>query len=86
MGMGATFPLSLSLIATRASTAEQTTYLSAISQGWGYLVSAVGTFAFGYLREITGDFKTSLAMMVVLCVLQVVAGAIAGRDQHIAAE
>ena len=86
MGMGATFPLSLSLIATRASTAEQTTYLSAISQGWGYLLSAIGTFAFGYLREVTGDFKTSLAMMVVLCVIQVAAGAIAGRDQHIPAQ
>jgi CP family cyanate transporter-like MFS transporter len=47
VGQAATFPMVLALIATRANSEQQTTALSAFSQGWGYLFAAVGTFCFG---------------------------------------
>jgi CP family cyanate transporter-like MFS transporter len=84
-GFAATFPLSLTLIGSRASTSTQTTQLSALSQGWGYLVAAVGAFAFGYLKDLTGDWALSLLVLIALTALQLVAGAYAGRDQKIAA-
>ena len=84
-GFAATFPLSLTLVGSRASTSTQTTQLSALSQGWGYLIAAVGAFIFGYLKDVTGDWTSSLLVMIALTAIQLVAGAFAGRDQKIAA-
>ena len=84
-GFAATFPLSLTLVGSRASTSTQTTQLSALSQGWGYLIAAVGAFIFGYLKDVTGGWTSSLLVMIGLTAIQVVAGAFAGRDQKIAA-
>jgi CP family cyanate transporter-like MFS transporter len=84
-GFAATFPLSLTLVGSRASTSTQTTQLSALSQGWGYLIAAVGAFIFGYLKDVTGDWTSSLSVMIALTAIQLVAGAFAGRDQKIAA-
>jgi CP family cyanate transporter-like MFS transporter len=83
-GFAATFPLSLTLVGSRASTSTQTTQLSALSQGWGYLIAAVGAFIFGYLKDVTGDWTSSLLVMIALTAIQLVAGAFAGRDQKIA--
>ena len=84
-GFAATFPLSLTLIGSRASTSTQTTQLSALAQGWGYLISAAGTFGFGFLREVTGTWDASLVLVSVLTFIQLFAGAVAGRDRRIPA-
>jgi CP family cyanate transporter-like MFS transporter len=84
-GFAATFPLSLTLIGSRASTSTQTTQLSALAQGWGYLLSAAGTFGFGFLREVTGTWDASLVLISVLTFIQLFAGAVAGRDKRIPA-
>jgi CP family cyanate transporter-like MFS transporter len=84
-GFAATFPLSLTLIGSRASTSTQTTQLSALSQGYGYLIAALGAFAFGYLKDLTGNWSLSLIVLIGITAVQLVAGAYAGRDQRIAA-
>jgi CP family cyanate transporter-like MFS transporter len=84
-GFAATFPLSLTLIGSRASTSTQTTALSALAQGWGYLISAAGTFGFGLLRDVTGNWDASLILVSVLTFIQLFAGAVAGRDKRIPA-
>ena len=84
-GFAATFPLSLTLIGSRASTSTQTTQLSALAQGWGYLISAAGTFGFGLLRDVTGTWDASLILVSVLTFMQIFAGAVAGRDKRIPA-
>ncbi len=84
-GFAATFPLSLTLIGSRASTSTQTTALSALAQGWGYLISAAGTFGFGLLRDVTGNWDASLVLVSVLTFVQLFAGAVAGRDKRIPA-
>lgn len=84
-GFAATFPLSLTLIGSRASTNTQTTQLSALAQGWGYLISAAGTFGFGLLRDLTGSWDASLVLVCALTFVQIFAGALAGRNKRIPA-
>ncbi len=85
-GFAATFPLSLILVGSRASTSTQTTQLSALAQGIGYLIAASGTFLFGELRRLTGSWDASLLMIVVLTGLQLAAGFYAGRNRVIPAK
>lgn len=83
LGMSATFPISLALISTRASSQAQTTELSTLAQGLGYLISAVGTFAMGLLANLTGAWFAGMALLVVLAAIQAVSGFFAGRPGHI---
>ena len=84
-GFAATFPLSLTLVGSRASTSTQTTQLSALAQGWGYLIAAIGAFAFGYCKDVSGDWTISLWVLIGITVVQIISGAFAGKDQKIAA-
>ncbi len=84
-GFAATFPLSLTLVGSRASTSTQTTQLSALAQGWGYLIAAIGAFVFGYFKDVTGDWTISLWVLIGITFVQVISGAFAGKDQKITA-
>lgn len=84
VGQTATFPMSLSLIATRANSKAQTTVLSAFAQGWGYLLSGLGTFAVGALGANYG-WPCAAGLLCALSVLQIAIGFYAGRNKHIAA-
>ena len=85
-GFAATFPLSLTLIGSRASTTTQTTQLSSLAQGSGYLIAASGTFLFGELRRLTGNWDASLWMLVIFTAIQLVSGFFAGRNRVIPAK
>ncbi|MEY4655487.1 MAG: MFS transporter [Rhodoluna sp.] len=85
-GFAATFPLSLILVGSRASTSTQTTQLSALAQGIGYLIAATGTFLFGELRRLTGNWELSLIMILALTTIQLAAGFYAGRNRVIPAK
>jgi len=85
-GQSANFPISLSLIATRASTQAQTTTLSAFSQGWGYLIAGVGTFAFGAIGSQMPNWSVVLFAIAALSVCQMVLAAYAGSNRKIAAK
>lgn len=86
LGMSATFPISLSLIGTRAATQAQTTQLSAMAQGWGYLLAAAGTFMVGYVANLVGSWALSFAIITGLTLLQTFIGAYAGRPGQIPAK
>jgi CP family cyanate transporter-like MFS transporter len=86
LGMSATFPISLSLISTRASTQAQTTQLSAMSQGWGYLVAAAGTFMVGLVANLVGGYALSFVLITVLTLIQAGIGFYAGRPGIIPAK
>jgi CP family cyanate transporter-like MFS transporter len=59
--------------------------LSALAQGWGYLISAAATFGFGLLRDVTGSWDGSLILISALTFIQLFAGAVAGRNKRIPA-
>lgn len=79
VGMSATFPLALSLISSRASTQAQTTRLSSMAQGFGYLFAAIGTFLVGYFAIITGSWALSFSAVALLTLIQAGIGLYAGR-------
>ena len=86
LGMSATFPISLSLISSRASTSAQTTQLSAMAQGWGYLLAAVGSFMVGFVANLVGSFALSFVIITTLTLIQTGIGFYAGRPGVIPAK
>jgi CP family cyanate transporter-like MFS transporter len=86
LGMSATFPISLSLIGTRASTGAQTTQLSAMAQGWGYLLAAAGTYLVGFVANLVGSWALSFVIITVLTLVQTGIGVYAGRPGIIPAK
>jgi CP family cyanate transporter-like MFS transporter len=83
LGQALTFPVALNLISTKGSTAAQTTELSTLSQGIGYLVSAAGTFAFGLLGDLTNAWAIPVVFLAALTLIQIWAGFAAGRAGQI---
>ena len=86
VGQASAFPLSLSLISTRASTKAQTTQLSSMAQGWGYLLAATGTFVVGLLAETSGSWALSVGLLAALTLVQVGVGFYSGRPGVIPAK
>lgn len=82
VGLGA-FPLALLLIGMRARTSAGTAALSSLTQGFGYLLAAVGPVAVGAMREATGGWNAPLIVMLVLVTPKLFAGLIAGRPGHV---
>lgn len=83
LGQATTFPLSLSFISTRANSQVQTTQLSTLSQGIGYLFAALCTFAAGALRDIAGNWQIALGLFFAVTLLQAIIGFVAGRPAKI---
>jgi CP family cyanate transporter-like MFS transporter len=77
------FPLALTMIALRGSTPATVVRLSAFAQGTGYLLAIPGPIVVGLLHDVSGGWRLPLALMVVLMIPQLVAGAVAGRDRQV---
>ncbi|MEU0496583.1 MFS transporter [Mycobacterium sp. NPDC006124] len=82
IGMSA-FSLALTVIALRARNAEDTAQLSGMAQGFGYLFAGLGPFLFGLLHDVSDGWTIPFAMFLVVYVVQVVAGAAAGRSRYV---
>lgn len=84
LGLGmSVFSLALAVIALRARTAEDTAQLSGMVQGLGYLLAGVGPFLFGLLHEVSGGWTVPWLMVMVVYVVQIVLGALAGRPRYV---
>lgn len=84
VGIGmSVFSLALTVIALRARNAEDTARLSGMVQGFGYLLAGVGPFSFGLLHSMTAGWTAPFAMVLVIYVVQMVAGALAGRSRYV---
>jgi len=78
LGLACSFPLALALIALKAHNEQQTTLLSTIAQGVGYLIAAVGTFAMGLSFSVTGSWQVGISFLSVSAVVQALIGLYAG--------
>ncbi len=84
LGVGmAVFPLGLGVITLRTRVASETTDLSAMAQGVGYLVGASGPFLFGILHGATGGWTLSLTLLGAVIVAEMALGWIAGRPRFV---
>ncbi|WP_171055613.1 MULTISPECIES: CynX/NimT family MFS transporter [unclassified Nonomuraea] len=79
VGQGATFALSLLIIALRPANSATVTALSAVAQSVGYGVAALGPVLFGLLREVSGGWSAPLTAGLVVIAVQTVTGWRAGR-------
>ncbi|MCV7132156.1 MFS transporter [Mycobacterium hodleri] len=82
VGMSA-FSLALTVIALRARNAEDTAQLSGMAQGFGYLFAGLGPFLFGLLHDVSDGWTIPFAMFLVVYVVQIAAGAAAGRSRYV---
>jgi CP family cyanate transporter-like MFS transporter len=82
LGQGAALVTALTFISFGGRTSAETTRLSGMAQSLGYLLAAAGPVAAGVLAERTGAWQATLVMIVVLGILQAVAGLAAGRTRR----
>jgi MFS transporter, CP family, cyanate transporter len=83
LGQGASFSLALTFFALRSPDPAHAAALSGMAQSIGYLLSAVGPFLFGVLRDATGAWKVPLALLLVITACLLIAGLGAARDAHV---
>ncbi|WP_326825093.1 CynX/NimT family MFS transporter [Streptosporangium sp. NBC_01756] len=86
LGQGASIALALLIIALRAPDPTSVTALSAVAQSAGYVLAALGPFLIGALHQSSGGWTLPLLAGVGACVLQSVAGLLAGRPAPVGAE
>lgn len=80
LGVGhASLAVTLVLIATTAHSVARTAPLSAMVQGFGYAIAAVGPIAVGRLHEQIADWSMPLLALAVLCAVQLATGVAAAR-------
>lgn len=79
-GQGGLFALALSLIVMRSGNAQVTAQLSAMAQGWGYMLAACGPLLTGLLHQWTGSFASSIWLIALLSAAMAWSGWGAGRN------
>ncbi|MDN5617841.1 MAG: MFS transporter [Kocuria sp.] len=85
IGCGGSFSLSLAMIGLRTMSSAQTMKLSGMSQCLGYLMAALGPLLAGWFADVLGGWVMVIVILLVLMVVHLVAGALAGRNRKIGA-
>ncbi|MGK0742536.1 MFS transporter [Leucobacter sp. Z1108] len=80
---GGSLTMALTLMAMRARTAEHATALSGMAQSLGYLIAAVGPFAFGALLGASGGWIAPFALIWGAAVAQIALGVSVGRPRFV---
>jgi MFS transporter, CP family, cyanate transporter len=84
IGLGmSVFSLALTVIALRARNPQDTARLSGMAQGFGYLLAGVGPFLFGLLHDVTDDWTVPWLMVLVVYAVQILMGALAGKNRYV---
>ncbi|QDZ42213.1 MFS transporter [Corynebacterium sp. sy039] len=74
------FPMSLTLIDSRARTMQGATSLSSFMQGIGYTIASLGPFCAGLLHDIFHDFHAASILTASFTVMMIVGGYFATRQ------
>jgi MFS transporter, CP family, cyanate transporter len=85
LGQGATLGLAIFYTMARAADPATAASLSAFAQGIGYLLATSGPLLIGYLHAVTGGWTIPVLALLVVVVLQLIAGWLAGRAHTIPA-
>jgi CP family cyanate transporter-like MFS transporter len=86
IGQGASFAVALTLFVLRTRSTAVTARLSAMAQGFGYLVAACGPLLVGTVHDAARSWTPALALLLLLAVPQLVAGWLAGRARQVTHE
>ncbi|RLV10551.1 MFS transporter [Streptomyces griseocarneus] len=80
-GQGLGFALALAFVGLRADGIRETAMLSAMMQGVGYVIAAVGPLGFGFLHDVAHTWTVPVAAALVVLACQLLAGLGAGRNR-----
>lgn len=69
LGVGAGFPMALTLVSWKSRTPEEASGATAVGLGVGYLGAAAAPLLMGVLRDATGSFTAPLLVLVAAAVL-----------------
>ena len=86
IGTGATFPVTLLLVVVRSPDAATAVRLSAMAQGTGYVIAAIGPLALGLVRSISGSWTIPLLLVLGVLALEIPAGLGAARTRLVGAD
>ncbi len=67
----------------RTTSSEQAAALSGMAQSIGYLFAATGPFLFGMLHDMTGNWQSSLIVLVVVTFVLLFVGLKAGSKEFV---
>lgn len=82
IGIGqSSFPTSLVMMALRARSTEEAAPLSSMTQGIGYLISALGPIVIGLTNQRSGSWTLPYALLAGAVVFQFIFGLKAGRPR-----
>jgi CP family cyanate transporter-like MFS transporter len=79
VSQGSCLGLAIFFMMARAPDAGVAASLSAFSQSVGYLVASVGPLMVGLLHSATGSWNIPVALLLVLCAVELATGVLAGR-------
>jgi CP family cyanate transporter-like MFS transporter len=85
LGQGAAIALALSFVMARAASPAVAASLSALAQGVGYVVAALGPLAVGLLHTATGGWGVPVLVLLVATVAELVFGLLAVRPRQVPA-
>jgi len=83
MGSGGVLLLALIFMGLRAGNVQQAAALSGMAQCVGYLLAACGPTLAGKFHDLTGSWTVVLSIGVVLALVMVIFGLLAGRSRTI---
>lgn len=83
LSCGTTIVTALSIFGLRSVNHRQAASLSGMAQSLGYALAAAGPIVIGLLHDATGSWRVPLLIMLGLLAVQLVTGALAGRDRRI---
>lgn len=84
IGQGGSFSMALTMLAVRAPDAETAGELSAMAQGFGYTLAAMGPLAIGLVHDVFGNWSATGVLLGLIAVAAMIAGLGAGRDRFVA--
>lgn len=85
LAQGACISLAIAYIVARSPDHEHTGRLSAMAQGFGYLLACLGPVALGAVHNATGSWTVPLIALIAVLGAQIAAGLQASRPRHILA-
>jgi CP family cyanate transporter-like MFS transporter len=85
LAQGACISLAIAYIVARSPDHAHTGRLSAMAQGFGYLLACLGPVALGAVHNATGSWTVPLIVLIAVLGAQVAAGLQASRPRHVLA-
>ncbi len=79
IGCGSAYSLSMMFFTLRTKNGYEAAELSGMAQSFGYFLAALGPIIFGGLHDLIGSWITPLFMLLVIALMIMITGTLAGR-------